>query len=112
MGICKKMKIHISITDDKNQTYEGIAELTKSKKQRQIKHIAVNPKGPTDIIKEFYHQNYFETNKTLNEVEKKIKTKKYNFDLPAITLALSRAKYLKRNGTRGKYSYIQKSPPS
>ena len=106
------MKVHVKVIDDKNQSYDGIIELTKSKKSKNTKQIEINAKGPTDVIKELYFQNYFENSRTLNDVEQKIKSKKYNFDLPAITLALQRAKHLKQNGKRGRYSYIQKTPPS
>ena len=106
------MKIQIRVTDDKNQTYDGMMELTKSAKQVMPKKIQIIVKGPTDAIRELYFQNYFENSRTLHDVEQKIKSKKYNFDLPAITLALQRAKYLKQNGQRGRYSYIQKTPPN
>ncbi len=106
------MKVFVQITDDKNQVYEGIMELTKSAKPTAPKKVQMKISGPTDIIRDLYLQNYFENSRTLHEVEQKIKSKKFNFDLPAITLALQRAKYLKQEGKRGNYSYIQKTPPN
>lgn len=63
------MKIHVTVTDDKNQTYEGIAELTKSKKLKNHKQIDIKIKGPSTIIKKLYYQNYFDKERKLNEVE-------------------------------------------
>ena len=106
------MKVHVKVTDDKNQTYEGTVELTKSRKQKSQKQTKFQIRGPTDVVKELYFQNYFENERTLNEVKKKFKSKKYNFGLPGIQLALERAIFLHRNGKRGRYSYIQKTPPN
>jgi len=105
------MKLFVRLTDDKNQSYEGVIELKKVTNKKEIKKLT-SVEGPTDIVRELYFQNYFETSRTLNDVENKIKSKKYNFDSPAIVLALSRSKYLKRQGKRGSYSYIQKIPPN
>ena len=106
------MKVHVKVTDDKNQTYEGTLELTKSRKQKDEKQIEIKIRGPADVVKELYFQNYFEQERKLNEVEKKFKSKKYNFDLAVIAKALDRAKYLTREGKRTKYTYIQKIPPT
>lgn len=106
------MKIFVRITDDQNQHYEGTAELKKVTNKKIDKKTSSQANGPTDIVKELYFQNYFENSRTLNDVETTIKSKKYNFDSPAIVLALSRSKYLKRQGKRGSYSYIQKIPPN
>ena len=106
------MKIYVKVTDDKNQTYEGIAELTKTKKQTLSKQIKIKIKGPTDILKQIYFEKFFESNKLTKEIIQKIKSKKYNFDEPAIEMSLKRAKFLKREGKRGSYSYIQKTPPN
>lgn len=106
------MKVHVKVTDDKNQTYEGTVELIKSRKQKSQKQIEIKIRGPTDVIKELYFQNYFENERTLNEVENKFKSKKCNFGLTGISKALDRAKFLSRKGKRGSYSYIQKVPPS
>jgi len=106
------MKVYVKVTDEKNQTYEGTVELTKSRKQKAKKQTEIKIRGPTDVVKELYFQNHFENERTLNEVEKKFKSKKYNFGLAGISLALDRAKFLSRKGKRGSYSYIQKVPPS
>ena len=106
------MKIYVQVTDDKNQTYEGIVELTKSKKQVGHKQIKIIISGPTDAFKKLYLQKYFENSRNLNNVEEKIKSMKYNFDVRTIEMALNRSKFLKRNGKRGSYSYIQKTPPN
>ena len=106
------MKVYVKVIDDKNQSYEGIVELTKSKKQKIYKQIETKIQGPTDIIKKLYYQKYFENERTLNEVEKNLKSKKYNFSLTGIDSALNRAKFLRRSGKKGSYSYIQKIPPN
>jgi len=106
------MKVYVRVTDDKNQTYEGITELTKSTKQKSKKHIEIKAQGPTGVIKQFYYQKYFENPRTLKAVETKIKLKKYNFVPATIEMALKRAKFLKREGKRGHYSFIQKGPAS
>ncbi len=106
------MKIHVKVKDDKNQIYEGTIELTKSRKQKSQKQTEFQISGPTGIIKELYFQNYFENERTLNEVDKKFKSKKYNFGANAIQIAMERAKFLRRKGKRGSYSYIQKIPPN
>ncbi len=106
------MKIYVRVTDNKNQTYEGIAELTKSKKQKTQKLLDIKISGATGIIKLLYNQNYFETERTLNAIEQKIKSKKYNLPISSIAVTLDRASYLQRKGKRGNYSYIQKAPPN
>lgn len=106
------MKIFVRVTDDKNENYEGMVELTKSTKQKEHKKIQIKINGPADVIKEIYFKNYFENSRTLHDVEQQIKSKKFNFNVATISKALDRAKYLKREGKRGSYSYIQKTPPN
>lgn len=105
------MKIFVRVTDDNNKSYEGTMELTKSTKRSSLKKTQIQIKGPTDVIRVLYFQNYFESSKTLHDVEQKIKSKKFNFDIRTIENALKRAKYLKREGTGHSHSYIQKIPP-
>jgi len=106
------MKVYVRVTDDKNQAYEGTVVLTKAKKQKIHKQIKIKIRGPTDIIKQLYYQNYFENKRTLNDVEKNLKLKKYNFSKTGIDSALNRTKFLRRSGKMGSYSYIQKIPPN
>ncbi|MHA7646652.1 hypothetical protein [Nitrosopumilus sp. S4] len=110
------MKIHVKITDDKNQIYEGTMELQKAKfskttKTPKVIQTSSKPSTPTAFVNGLYLEKFFENKKTLHDVESKIKSKKYNFDLPLIAMALNRSKFLKREGKRGSYSYIQKIPP-
>lgn len=107
-----KMKVRITVVDDDNQTYEGMAELSKITKQKSKKQIISGPKGSTNVVKDLYFQNYFENSRTLHDVEQKMKSKKYNFDPSVITMSLQRARFLKQEGKRGNYSYIQKTPPN
>lgn len=110
------MKVYLRITDDKDQTYEGIAVLTKSKKNTKQKQpmlqTKTKPKGATSLINLLYLEKYFEKSRTLNDVEIKIKSMKYNFAITSIASSLQRSKYLKKQGQIGKYSFIQKAPPS
>jgi len=110
------VKIHIKITDDQNQTYEGFAELKKSKKntihKQTVPKIITTPKGATSLINQLYSKNYFENSRTLNDVESKIKSMKYNLTITSIQSSLQRSKYLKKQLIKGKYSFIQKTPPS
>lgn len=106
------MKIYVKVIDDKNQTFEGIAELKKITKKKTDTKLKIVLDSPAGIIQQLYSQNFFEINRTVGDVENKIKLKKYNFNYNAIRMALSRSKYLKHKGVRGSYSYIQKIPPN
>ncbi len=106
------MKIYVYLTDDKNQTYEGLVELQKTKKQKGQRKINISIKGPTDLIKSLYLEKFFEKPRVYRDIEDEIKSKKYNFDTNAIVNALTRAKFLKRKGKSNRYSYIQKIPPN
>ena len=109
------MKIYVEVTDDKKQTFAGTIELEKVKKSKssttKIQTKSTKSLTATTFVKELYLEKYFENSRTLNNVETKIKSKKHNFDIYSISMALNRSKYLKRHGSRGRYSYIQKTPP-
>jgi hypothetical protein len=118
MSIADAMKLHITVTDDVGNTYEAVADLTRTTKNEPSVKKAQKIKAPTTIIgpagaiKKLYYENFFKTEKSLEQVMSKLGDKGVNFDVRLVSMALYRAKYLTKKGTRGSYTYIQKHPPS
>jgi len=110
------LKIHITITDDKKNQFEGEAELVKVKsksKTKKNKPIQVSkPPTATSAIRQLYSENYFKNKKTLSVVIRKLSSKDFNFGESHIFNALNRAKYLQRKGNRGSYAFIHKYSPN
>jgi hypothetical protein len=113
------MKVHITVTDDNGNTYEGAAELTmgtakattKTKKTQKANKSTI-VKGPAGAIKKLYNEHFFKTPKTISQLMKKLSDEGINFSIQLISMALYRAKYLTKQGKPGSYAYVQKSPPS
>jgi hypothetical protein len=108
------MKIHITITDEKGNSYSGSSDLAKSsgKTKRVIPISKSKTKRPSDVIKDLHQEGFFKEEKKLDETAKKLKSKGFNFGRSSVFMALESAEYLKKNGTKGKYKFIQKYPPS
>jgi len=106
------MKIHISITTEKGETFEGDADLVKSKSKPAhtvIKKSGKN-KGPSEIIKFLHKEGFFSAEKKLSDLENEFKSKGYNFGKSSLLMALDRADFLKKSGSKGNYQFIQKYP--
>lgn len=109
-----QMKIHITLTDEKGNSYSGFANLEKST-TKHIPNIQTNKpikKRPTDIVREAHRENFFKDEKNLDETTKYLKSKGFNFGKSSVFMALQGAEYLKKIGTKGKFKFIQKYPPS
>ena len=107
-----KMKINITITDEKGNVYEGNALLQKVKKGKQKRTVQTSAKRklPSNVILDLYHEGFFSEEKKLSDVAKKLKQVGYNFGKSSVAMAL-KADYLKQKGTKGKFKFIQKYPP-
>jgi hypothetical protein len=107
------MRVHITLTDNIGNTYEGIAELTKvTAKAGAAKKPAQTQKGAKkapQVIHELYQKEYFREEKHLDVVVRKLGQMRYNFDKDTVRKALDRAEYLTNKGSR---TYIEKYPPS
>lgn len=109
------MKIHITITDEKGDTYEGVAELAKAKtraqshKQQVAKPLTRAKRKAPQVIFELYQNEFFKGEKGLDEVLKKLSGMRYNFERNTVRVALERADYLVNKGNR---VYVEKYPPS
>jgi len=110
------MKIKITLTDEKGNTYFGTADLTKSSGSSGSKTLipTAKPKKkrPADVVSELHKEGFFKEEKGLDETAKKLKSKGFNFGKSSIYMALQSAEYLKQNGPKGKSKFIQKYPPS
>jgi hypothetical protein len=107
------MRVHITVTDDNGNTYEGIADLSKTKgKVTSVRKPAQTRKGAKSapqVINDLYQNEYFRQGQHIDEVEKKLGEMRYNFNKETIKKALQRAEYLTN---RGNQTYIEKYPPS
>lgn len=124
MGILRKviaLKVHITITDDSGNTYEGVADLMQIKGKDKSKHSAnlkekiaqkTKSKGPTDAIKNLFLQEFFKEERKFSDVTKRLSDMGFNFSSQSISNALNRAEYLTKKGTKGDHIYVQKYPPS
>lgn len=113
------MRIHILVTDEKGDTYEGTAELQPRKnksKQAPKQNLDTATKstraGPSGPIRELYLQNFFKTEKKRRDVIEALGKMGHNYQDQAVSMALSRADYLVKKGPEKDYSFVQKYPPS
>jgi hypothetical protein len=113
------MRVNITVTDDRGNTFEGTAELTKqtAKKPAKSKTPQLVRKsnavtGPAGALKKLYNAHFFKTYKSIADVMKKLSEEGINYSIQLVSMALFRAKYLTKKGTKGNYQYIQKQPPS
>ncbi len=113
------MRVHITVTGDDGEDYDGTIELTRvsskpaSKvKQKQKGKSKTAVKGPAGAIKKLYNEHFFNTGKSLAEIMKRLSDNGINFSVQLISMALFRAKYLTKIGSRGSYKFVQKRPPS
>jgi hypothetical protein len=111
------MRVRITATDDNGNIYEGTADLTKATtKLAKVKNVSKTTKstaitGPADVIRNLFSQKYFKTEKTRLDVIKNLNDAGYNFDPATVSMALNRASFLRKNGPKGNYRFIQKYPP-
>lgn len=111
------MRGHIIIIDEKGRHYEGDIELRI--KQRHTR-LSETPKttlkkkkpSPSSAITQLYSENFFRNEKKLREVMTKLNSKGFNFNTDSVYRALERSNFLKRQGRKGNYGFIQKFPPS
>jgi hypothetical protein len=106
------LKIHITITDEKGNHYEGDTELSlsKTKKTTNIQTEHINKKKPSHPIRQLYIEGFFKVQKKLGDVSNRLKSDGFNFKAGSIQYALDNADYLDRTGGKGNYRWIQKYP--
>lgn len=68
----------------------------------------MKPQKLPDILKQLWQQGFFASEQTFDCIMKKLGTLGSNPKVPALSMALSRVKYLTRRGKSGQYRYIQK----
>lgn len=67
-----------------------------------------------DLIYEFYLEGWFSTPRSLSEVDQKLQQQGFNYDPSTIShnlKDLTQRGILTRQGKRGNYEYVQKTPP-
>ena len=106
-----KLKINITIADEKGNLFEGNATLHKIKaeKRKRTFQISNKKRSPSNAVLELHQEDFFSEEQTLSNVIKKLKQTGYNFGNSSIAMAL-KVDYLKRKGTPGKFRFIQKYP--
>ena len=121
MAVCGqiKLKINITLTNDKGEQFVGDVELTKTSVKKQGTTIKTKPKKtiedkskPPYSISNLYNNGFFKTAKKLRDVNSTLKTNGFNFKAGSIQYALDHADFLDRKGNTGNYKWIQKYPPS
>jgi hypothetical protein len=65
---------------------------------------------PSEALRILWKGKIFFKPKSLSEVIKELEKRGYNFTAQAVDMALKSAKYLKRKGSRGEFTYVQKYP--
>lgn len=108
------MRIHITITDEKGNQYEGNAILEKAIKQKgktvvSKQHSKPKPSGAVHTL---YIDNFFKEEKKLSDVTKALSKQGYNFNKDSVYRALQNADFLNVKGAKGSYRFLQKFPPS
>jgi hypothetical protein len=69
-------------------------------------------KGATAALAMLWEEGFFHSWRTANAIDTHLSKIDHHFSPGEIGMALKRARYLTRRGTRGKYEYIQKYPCS
>jgi hypothetical protein len=108
------MKIRIELISDDNTIYFGEVLLQKGKAQTKrpvVKPIASaqQRKCPAVIARLWQHGD-FKRALSVAEVKKALDAAEYSFPDSTILMALSRAKFLTRHGSKGAFSWKQKYP--
>ena len=71
-----------------------------------------NPKIPT-VLNNLWNRGFFKVNRSLGDIKKELNNSLgRNPTDQNLSIALTRAKYLRRSGSKGSYKYIQKFPCS
>ena len=112
------MEVKIQIKDDQGKVYQGTLVLNKQKQnkaknKREVKQVQRSTKvRPSQVIDQgLYYKKFFQSHKSLSDVEKKLNALGYNYKKGSILMALKRAEYLNKSGKRGNYMFVQKYPP-
>lgn len=109
------LRIRITITDEDGNNYEGTADLTKTDAKTKSKEkrnaLPTNVTGPASVIHRLYLDEFFKEEKNRVDVIEKMGNMGFNLAPNAISMALDRADYLIRRGTKGNYTFVQKYPP-
>jgi hypothetical protein len=74
---------------------------------KKIKNIA---RTATEAIKNLWASGFLREWRKVNEFEARFAKDHYHFSSAELGMALKRAGYLTRRGSRGKYEYVQKHP--
>jgi len=109
------LDITISITTDKGEKYVGTAKLTKAKKGKKnyVKKLKREQHPtPTSALRNLYEGGFFKTKINFATIISQLSSIGMNFTEKQVATAIIRANYLKRDGKRRKYTYIQKFPPT
>lgn len=63
-----------------------------------------------EALKLLWKEKFFFKPKKVEEIEAELEKQGYNFPDKALLMALKRASFLTRKGTKGKFTYVQKHP--
>ncbi|HJW20479.1 MAG TPA: hypothetical protein VJ571_07990 [Candidatus Nitrosotalea sp.] len=105
------MRIHITITDDKGNQFDGDTVLHKSEKKASAKpSLRKKNMKPGDAIVLLYENEFFKEERKLLDVTTTLSKQGYNFNRNSVYMALEGADFLNKKGTRGSYKFVQKYP--
>jgi hypothetical protein len=111
------MKVQITVTDQ-GMTFHGEAVLKEVKlgglpNPTPIKTDVGKPRAPrpSEAVQKLYAKGFFGTGRVLADVLKQLESDGFNFSSPSILMALKAAGFLRRNGAKGTYRFVQKYPP-
>lgn len=116
----EQMRVKLTIEDDSGRTYRGEVVLDSRGSAKTVerrgprpkpKHISSDPKKPTRALKHLHEKGIFKTERNLGEVETELGKMDCNFPKPSLAMALERADFLTRRGTRRNYRWIQRYKP-
>lgn len=68
------------------------------------------PRSAKELLESLWHEDYFSSPRKFNEISQILSKRGNNFSKPELGLALRRATFLLRRGTRGIYEYVQRTP--
>ena len=111
------LKKIISMLERQDKKLSNIEKMLKGQKfstslQKSTKPKLKNTPTATSAIRSLYQNGFFKSKRKMIDIKSTLSSKGMNFVTGHIAQALDRANYLKQEGKRGKFTYIQKYPPN
>lgn len=112
------MKIEVRLTTQNGETFAGEVTLKQvspnaaQSVRSEQKPAKPRPESPSAAINALYEKGFFSEERSLGDSVRELRGNGYNFGAPSIVMALKTKEFLQRRGTKGKYRFVQKYPPS